>query len=210
MALDQRTFRNTLGMFATGVAIIAVDLDDKVHAMTASAVSAVSLDPMLVMFCPSKRARLTEFLPQIQRFTINFLREDQQALSTYFAGGWKESIPPPFKFVPEHHAPRLEGSLASLSCQLHQVHDGGDHWLVIGSVNAIHHGIEPHRPLLFFKGKYHTIGTQAGSDAPVLADVPVDALGGGPHAREDVLVRRPEVLQRFYIGVAGDQEFRQG
>jgi flavin reductase (DIM6/NTAB) family NADH-FMN oxidoreductase RutF len=171
MTLDQRTFRNTLGLFATGVAVIAVDLDDKVHAMTANAVSAVSLVPMLVMFCPSKRARLAEFLPQVARFTINFLRADQAALSTYFAGGWKEPTPPPFKFVPEHHAPRLEGSLASMSCELHQIHDGGDHWLVIGSVTAIHHGIEPHRPLLFFKGKYRAIDTEAGTNAPALVDV---------------------------------------
>jgi flavin reductase (DIM6/NTAB) family NADH-FMN oxidoreductase RutF len=171
MLLDQRSFRNTLGLFASGVAVIAVDVNGDVHAMTANAVTAVSLDPMLVLFCPSKRARLSAYLPQMRSFSINFLREDQQALSNYFAGGWKDAAPPPLRFVSEQGAPRLEGCLAAMSCNVYQVHDGGDHWLVIGNVLAIHHGIDPHRPLLFFKGQYHAVDLRAGTQAPVLVDV---------------------------------------
>jgi flavin reductase (DIM6/NTAB) family NADH-FMN oxidoreductase RutF len=169
--IDARQFRNVLGCFATGVAVIAVDFESGVHAMTANAVSALSLDPMLVLFCPSKRARLGDILPHVERFTINFLRDEQQALSTYFAGGWKEPNPPPFRFVANDGAPRLEGSLASLVCTKRDVLDSGDHWLVTGQVIALHQGIEPHHPLVFFKGKYQTMERNIGKEAPALVDV---------------------------------------
>lgn len=184
MALDPRLFRNTLGLFATGVTVIVAQAGDEVHAMTANAVSSLSLDPMLVLFCPAKKAHLAQSLEAITGFSINVLREDQEALSTYFAGGWKQPAPPPFRLVPWEsapqsdasasvaRAPRLEGCLASLGCELHQVLDGGDHWIVIGRVVALHQGIEPRKPLLFFGGKYRNVDfTETGHPAPDLANV---------------------------------------
>jgi len=45
MSLDARLLRSTLGLFATGVTVIATGADDGVHAMTANAFSSLSLDP---------------------------------------------------------------------------------------------------------------------------------------------------------------------
>jgi flavin reductase (DIM6/NTAB) family NADH-FMN oxidoreductase RutF len=169
--MDSRAFRNVLGRFATGVSVVAIGVDDGVHAMTANAVCALSLEPPQVLFCPNKAGRLAQLLPQAERFTLSFLREDQQALSTYFAGAWKESQPPPFRFIHDHGAPRLEGSLAALVCAKRAVHDGGDHLLVIGEVVALHQGLDPLYPLLFFKGKYQTMERTGGKEAPPLTDV---------------------------------------
>ena len=169
--IDSRTFRNVLGRFATGVCVVAIGIDEGVHAMTANAVCALSLDPPQVLFCPSKEGRLAKLLPQAERFSVSFLREEQQSLSTYFAGAWKEPQPPAFRFVQDHGAPRLEGSLAALVCEKQALHDGGDHLLVIGRVIAAHQGIAPHYPLLFFKGKYQSMDRTGGKDAPLLADV---------------------------------------
>lgn len=168
-APDSRRFRDTIGLFTTGVAIIVARAGDEVLAMTVNAVSSVSLDPMLVMFCPGKKTRFAEHLGSLTAFSINILREEQQALSTYFAGGWKEPTPPPFRFVPSCSALRLEGSLASLECKLEQPIDGGDHWLVLGRVLDLHLGIGPHRPLLFYRGRYHGIDFSEGAPAPNLA-----------------------------------------
>jgi len=96
-ALDTRRFRDTVGLFATGVSVIVARAEQEILAMTANAVSSISLDPMLVMFCPSKRSNLARHLSNLSAFTINILRHDQQALSTFFAGGWKEPQPPPFR-----------------------------------------------------------------------------------------------------------------
>ena len=139
--------------------------------MTVNAVSSVSLDPMLVMYCPGKKTRLAQRLTSLAGFTINFLRHDQQALSTYFAGGWQELAPPSFRFVPSRCAPRLEGSLASIGCELEQLVDAGDHWLVLGRVLDLHTGVAPYRPLLFFRGRYHRVDFSEGAPAPDFAAV---------------------------------------
>jgi len=170
MTVDLRAYREAIGLFATGVAIVVGDAGG-LHAMTANAVTSLSLDPLLVLFCPGKKARLAQHLAAMQRFTINFLREDQQALSTYFAGGWRESAPPPFRFVPSPAGPRLEGALASVGCETERIEDGGDHWIVIGRVVALHRGIEPQRPLLFFRGQYRAVDFSSGAAAPDLTQV---------------------------------------
>ncbi|MGO9996073.1 MAG: flavin reductase family protein [Steroidobacteraceae bacterium] len=168
MTLQPKEFRDALGLFATGVAVIVTEVDGHVHAMTANAVSSLSLDPMLVLFCPGKKARFSELLPSATHYSINFLRDDQQALSTYFADGWKQPTPPAFRFVASGPFRRLEGALSALLCVKHQVLDGGDHWLVTARVEQAHRGIEPHRPLVFFRGQYRCIDVAAGTPAPDL------------------------------------------
>jgi flavin reductase (DIM6/NTAB) family NADH-FMN oxidoreductase RutF len=168
---ELRGFRDIVGLFATGVAIVTAEAQGEVHGMTVNAVASLSLDPLMMLFCPAKRARLAQLLEHVGQFTLNFLREDQQALSSYFAGGWKAAAAPPFRFVPSQAGPRLEGSLASVGCQLDRVADGGDHWIVTGRVISMHRGVEPHRPLVFFGGKYRAVDFSAGTPAPDLARV---------------------------------------
>src|ERR1700679_4151316 len=110
-APNAKSFRETLGLLATGVSVVATQIGGQVHAMTANAVSSLSLDPPLVLFCPAKRARFSNLLPQARGFSINFLRDEQEALSTYFAGFWKEPDAPRHRFVTAGGLPRLEGSV---------------------------------------------------------------------------------------------------
>jgi 3-hydroxy-9,10-secoandrosta-1,3,5(10)-triene-9,17-dione monooxygenase reductase component len=169
--IDARQFRNTLGMFATGVAVVVARAGEEAWGMTVNAVSSLSLDPMLVLFCPGKHTRFARHLGEITGFTINVLREDQEALSTYFAGGWRQPEPPPYRFVPSHCGLRLEGSLASIDCEMERSTEIGDHWLVVGRVVDVRIGIPPHRPLLFFAGEYHHIDRKVHVPAPDLTDV---------------------------------------
>jgi flavin reductase (DIM6/NTAB) family NADH-FMN oxidoreductase RutF len=168
---DARRFRDTIGMFATGVSVVVARTGEDIHAMTVNAVSSVSLDPVLVLFCPGKTTKLAQHIHNISGFTINFLRREQQALSTYFAGGWKEPTSPPYRFVESPCALRLEGCLASIDCETDRVIEAGDHWLVLGRVVHLHIGVQPHQPLVFFKGKYRGLDSAGSSPAPDLTDV---------------------------------------
>lgn len=170
-APDVRRFRDTMGLFATGVAVIVAHADGEVLAMTANAVSSVSLDPMLVMFCPGKKSNMARRLTSLSGFTVNVLRHDQQALSLYFAGGWKPPAPPPFRLVASRYAPRLEGCLAAIECTPWKIIETGDHWLVFGQVVGLHTGMPPHDPLVFLSGQYRQLQTATGSPAPDLSDV---------------------------------------
>ena len=167
---DPKAFRDILGLFATGVAVVATRIDDQVHAMTANSVSSLSLDPLLVLFCPAKKARFSQLLPHATEFSVNFLRDDQEALSTYFAGASPEAEVPRYRFVTADGVPRLEGCLGSLLCTRREILEGGDHWIVTLAVRGLHRGIEPLRPLLFFRGKYRRVDVRAGIEAPDLVD----------------------------------------
>ena len=169
--MEPREFREVIGLFATGVTIVVAEVNGQIHAMTANAVTSVSLDPLLMLFCPSRKARIAQDLAGLSRFSINILRQDQQALSTYFAGGWKDTALPPFRFVHSAAGPRLEGALASIGCRTHSVTEAGDHFLVLGEVICLHKGITPHRPLLFVSGRYRRVDFSEGVLAPDLADV---------------------------------------
>jgi flavin reductase (DIM6/NTAB) family NADH-FMN oxidoreductase RutF len=166
-----RDYRDTVGLFSTGVAVIVARFGDEVAAMTVNAVASLSLSPMLIMFAPGKQTRFAQRIGELKHYSINILRSEQQALSTYFAGGWKDLAPPPFRFVPAGgDVFRLEGCLASIECSSLQFLEVGDHWIVIGQVESLHRGIEPHVPLLFFKGRYRDIDFTHGAPAPDLAD----------------------------------------
>ncbi|MBI3005160.1 MAG: flavin reductase family protein [Ignavibacteriales bacterium] len=165
-SIDPKKFRQTVGQFATGVAVIAAEVNKEVHGMTANAFTSLSLNPMLVLFCVDKRAKMSEFMQLANGFSINFLRDDQQALSTYFAGGWKKPNAPPFRFVPWDGGPRLEGCASALGCRLHSVADGGDHSIIIGEVIAFHLGIEPRDPLVFHSGMYRKLDKREKEPAP--------------------------------------------
>jgi flavin reductase (DIM6/NTAB) family NADH-FMN oxidoreductase RutF len=154
MSIDSRALRHTVGQFATGVTVIAAEVDGAVHAMTANSFTSLSLDPPLVLCCLGKHTKAGQLIRQAQGFCISILQESQRDQSTYFAGGWKEPEPPPFTFETFHGAPRLSGSAAALGCELHAIHEGGDHWIVVGRVVGLYRADLDLPPLLFFRGRY--------------------------------------------------------
>ena len=170
-ALDTRAYRRTIGLFATGVTVVATGQGESIHAMTANAITSLSLDPMLLIICVHKKARLAIHMREGQGFSINILRRQQRDLSTYFAGGWQEEEPPPsFEFVPWQGGPRLRYCAAAIGCEKDQMVEGGDHWIVIGKVVALHTGREPIDPLVFYRGRYRELATQPEYEIPAVWD----------------------------------------
>ena len=156
--IDSRTFRQTVGHFATGVTVITTEVDGAIRALTANSFTAVSLDPPLVLFCVGKTTKTGQAIHAVKGFAVNILQRDQQDLSTYFAGGWTHPLPPPFSFLDWEGGPRLDGCAAAVGCSIHAIHDGGDHWIVVGRVQALHR-TSCTSPLLFHSSRYACLGT---------------------------------------------------
>ena len=102
-------FRQAMSQYPTGVSVVGMADPDGVQAMTVGSFTSLSLEPPLVVICVGRQARMAPRLVREARFSVNVLREDQGALSTYCAGSWKDLAPPPHRFVPWHDVPRLEG-----------------------------------------------------------------------------------------------------
>ena len=160
MSVDSRTFRQTVGRFVTGVTVIAIDVDGEIRAMTANSFTSLSLDPPLVLFCLGKDTKAGHHIRSAPGFSISILREDQRDLSSYFAGAWAvDAAPPPFSFTEWEGGQRLDGCIAALGCRTHAIHEGGDHWIVVGQVIATYRDEGAGEPLVFFGGRYVGLDT---------------------------------------------------
>ena len=161
-------FRSALGRFASGVTVITVARQDgqaqgRVHGMTANAFSSVSLEPPLVLVCVNKSAQTCALLAARGRFGINILRQEQEALSRYFAEvnqdpETAERLGIRWRFT-ERGTPLLEGCLAQLECALAATHEGGDHLIFVGAVEQF--AAADGHPLLFYRSRYAALVNSA-------------------------------------------------
>jgi flavin reductase (DIM6/NTAB) family NADH-FMN oxidoreductase RutF len=152
--MDSRVFRQTVGQFVTGVTVIATENDGAIHAMTANSFTSLSLEPPLVLLCVGKHTKMGALIREATRFSVNILSRDQKSVSSYFAGAWKQGDPPTFLFETWEGVPRLTGCAATLACDVDAMHEGGDHWIVIGRVACVDRPEPPAVPLVFFGGRY--------------------------------------------------------
>lgn len=154
-AIDPRAFRQVLGQFCTGITIITTMDDDVPTGFACQSFAALSLDPPLVLFCPTKVSRSWQAIEASGKFCVNILAESQRDTCARF--GSRE--PDKFAGVSWHPSPLgspvLDDSLAHIDCTVHSVHDGGDHFVVFGLVNSLSEvpSVKP-RPLLFYRGEY--------------------------------------------------------
>lgn len=152
-------YRSNIGLFATGVTVLIIEHEGDVRCMTANAVSSLSLDPVQLLVCPSKKAAFSELLKDGANFTVNILGIHQEDVSNYFAGAKIDlddsQVHYEHLFSDSFAAPRLKDCLASFACKINKQYDGGDHWIVVGEVLELYKKEEKLEPLLFFGGKYH-------------------------------------------------------
>jgi flavin reductase (DIM6/NTAB) family NADH-FMN oxidoreductase RutF len=162
--VDSRSYRNTIGLFASGVTIITTRLGEVVHGMTANAVSSVSLDPTLLLVCLDRRTRMHDLVQQAGLFAVNVLAADQEHLSVHFAGRGKDGPPPPdLRFVygsddtDDGSVPTIAGSVTAIRCQVEAAYPGGDHTIVLGRVIELRTGAADAQPLIWFGGHYRQL-----------------------------------------------------
>ena len=154
-AFDPRAFRNALGSFPTGVAIITtVDPEGRPVGLTCNSFSSVSLEPPLVSWGLRLNSKSLEAFRQSGAFAINVLAEDQHELSARFASS---SIADKFEGVAHVRGhgglPLIEGCVARFECDKFAEHVAGDHVLFLGQVVQFGHGRQE-KSLVFYKGAY--------------------------------------------------------
>jgi flavin reductase (DIM6/NTAB) family NADH-FMN oxidoreductase RutF len=158
--LDPELFREVFGRFATGVAVITSAGSDGTGGMTANALCSLSLDPLLALVCFDRGARTLPLVREVGRFAVNLLAADQERLAGVFASKLPErekleGVPHHF----EHGMPIIDGALAWAACELDDLIAGGDHTIAIGRVIAL--GLGEGQPLLWYSGRYHSMGPPA-------------------------------------------------
>ncbi len=169
-APEPRRFRQVLGHFCTGVTVITAMADEREPVgFACQSFAAVSLEPPLVLFCPS-RGSVT--WPRIQRaghFCANVLTDGQRELSRIFAVSAASGAD---KFAGlrwsrcSSGAPILEGALTWIGCAVEAVHEAGDHYVVIGRVAELGECGANQNPLLFYRGRYAVTAAASPAEGP--------------------------------------------
>ena len=158
---ESKRFRDVIGRFATGVTVVTLHDGEQPIGMTANAVSSLSLDPLLILFCVDKGASAYDALASADGFAVNLLALEQRELSGFFAttgrgedgdamGGfsYREGMT---------GAPLLDGTLGWFDCRPWARYEGGDHTIVVGEVVDFQLAQPDGDPLLFFGGGYREL-----------------------------------------------------
>ncbi|HYZ55264.1 MAG TPA: flavin reductase family protein [Streptosporangiaceae bacterium] len=162
--VDPAAFRRTAGQFATGIVVIAVTVDGVAHAMTVSAFTSVSLDPVLVLVCVEKAARFHDALLATGTWAVSVLDEDSEKTARWLATRGRplegQLDGHPHHLGPATGAPILDSALSAMECRTHAVHDGGDHTIVVGEVLAVTGPAatgDVRGPLIYHAGRYRRL-----------------------------------------------------
>jgi flavin reductase (DIM6/NTAB) family NADH-FMN oxidoreductase RutF len=162
--VDPAAFRRAAGQFPTGIVVIAATVAGVAHAMTVSAFTSVSLDPVLVLFCVEKAARFHDSVLAAGTWAVSVLDEDSEKTARWLATRGRP-LDDQLEGHPHHPgpatgAPILDASLSALECRTRAVHDGGDHTIVVGAVLAVSEPAAPSDgvgPLIYHAGRYRRL-----------------------------------------------------
>jgi flavin reductase (DIM6/NTAB) family NADH-FMN oxidoreductase RutF/DNA-binding IclR family transcriptional regulator len=151
---DGAKFRQVLGHFPTGVAVVTgKDADGNPAGMAVGSFSSVSLDPPLVAFMPDKSSSSWPKFRDSGAFCVNILGAEQESVCRAFAMKGGDKFAELAWRPASSGSPILDGALAWIDCDIDVVHEAGDHDIVIGLVRELDIGT-PALPLVFFQGGY--------------------------------------------------------
>ena len=148
---DNITYRRALGAFPTGVALIAANGPHGPLGIIVNSFTSVSLKPRLVLWCLGVQSDRYGVFSAAERWSVNVLSADQQAISQRFArAGSTEGDGAAFRHHP--YAPVLEGALTTLVCRTLERSTLGDHLVIVGEVEAFE--TCDGDALTYFRGRY--------------------------------------------------------
>jgi flavin reductase (DIM6/NTAB) family NADH-FMN oxidoreductase RutF len=154
-AFDTRAFRNALGSFPTGIAVMTAASSEASHiGITVNSFTSVSLDPPLVLWCIDRRSRRYPAFANAPGFTVSILASGHQSVSSRLAGAGEHSLDGIALIATELGPPALADSLAVFECALESVQDAGDHAILIGRVLRFARHDGAGAPLVYYQGKY--------------------------------------------------------
>jgi flavin reductase (DIM6/NTAB) family NADH-FMN oxidoreductase RutF len=156
--VDQAVFRRTVARFPTGICVVTSRDAGVDHAMTVSAFSSVSLEPLLVLICVELEARFHDAVLSAGVWGVSILDGGGRAVADWLATRGRP-LHGQLDRVPHHRGPAtgvalLDAATATLECRTVAVHPGGDHSIIVGSVVSAGVSEETETALVYHRGTY--------------------------------------------------------
>lgn len=157
MSDSAHEFRRILGHYPTGVCAVTAmsDIGEPIGLVVGSFTS-VSLDPPLVGFFPDRGSATWPQIRKAGRFCVNVLGDNQSSVCSSLAAKGDRKFAEIDYRLSQLGCPIIDGVLAWIDCELHEVHEAGDHFIVLGRVKSLDLHAEG-SPMIFHKGGYSKI-----------------------------------------------------
>ena len=138
--VDGATFRSVLAQWPSGVGIVTTLAGDdrQPHGMTASSLTAVSLDPPLVSVCIANHLPTRGLIADSGSFAVSILGKDQAEIGRGFAGALaaQDRFRGATWQVAATGCPVLANATGWVDCRVEHAYPGGDHTIFVGHVLA--------------------------------------------------------------------------
>jgi flavin reductase (DIM6/NTAB) family NADH-FMN oxidoreductase RutF len=151
-AFSKAEFREAMGTFATGVAVVLANHDGHLHGMTVNSLTSVSLEPPLLLVCPRRGSTTGRAMMDSGAFVMNILDVQQRDIATRFVGDFANRFDGLDLGRSTRGFPVLAKALAHFDCVVRNVYEGGDHDIVVGEVVSCTQ--RSGSPLLFYGGRF--------------------------------------------------------
>ena len=150
------TLRDAMERFPTGVTVVTAVGPSGPAGATANAVVSLSLEPPMMLACLDLGSRTLVAVEHARIFGINVLAGDQADVARRFST--KDPHPQKWdgvRWTERAGTPMIDGALIWLACELHEVHQGGDHVIATGPVVEV--AATDGEPLIFHEGEYRPL-----------------------------------------------------
>lgn len=150
--VDSAEFRTVLGHFASGVAIVTGAGAEGPAGLACQSFFGASLVPPMVLVSPQLTSTSWPKVAASGSFCVNILSEAQESLCRAFAVSGGDKFSGIGWSAGPSGSPVIHDSLAWIDCTIGQVHEAGDHLLVLGHVVEMGYGRG--KPLIFYRGGF--------------------------------------------------------
>jgi flavin reductase (DIM6/NTAB) family NADH-FMN oxidoreductase RutF len=158
---DSDLFRRAISRFATGVTVLTTRSRDNDHAMTANALTSVSLEPLLMLVCVEREARFHDAVLEAGIWGLSVLSADNRPAADWLATRGRPLHAQLARIAhhrgPQTGVPLLDDALSTFECRTTAVYPGGDHSIVVGEVVSAASAVHPGAALVYYRGRYETL-----------------------------------------------------
>lgn len=156
--VDPLDYRRAIGRFATGVTVVTTFAGSHDHAMTANAVTSVSLDPVLMLVSVEEDSRWHDAVLESGVWGVSVLGAAARATAEWLSTPGRP-LHGQLDRIDHHRGARtgvalVDGALSTLECRTVATHPAGDHRLVVGEVLAVDSPGRVDAALVHFRGRY--------------------------------------------------------
>jgi flavin reductase (DIM6/NTAB) family NADH-FMN oxidoreductase RutF len=148
-------FRATMRKLAGAVIVITTEYEDRLHGMTATAISSVCADPPTILIVVNRSTRSHPMISKSGSFVVNILSQEQRDIAQLFAGKSEDKFAEIGFGFGKKGAPIISGSGAHLDCEVVVEMTYRTHTIFLARV--LGSGSADNAPLIYHDGSYKTL-----------------------------------------------------